>query len=219
MIASDLINYMVPPLKPSDDITRAKQWMDEFRVKQLPVVNEGNLLGFITEDMLFDSEILYPYAGDYPLVNLDCQVHSSKHYYDILKLHGKYKMDVVAVVDGEFKGVVIIQDILQELSQTAMVNSEGAILIIETTLQDYSLLEISRIIERNGSSILGLNMSAQASDPEKVEIAVRVNSQLVSEIQSGLRSSGYNLISTFNGDDKSFDENERYGLLMKYLES
>lgn len=219
MIAEDLINYMVPPLKVTDDITRAKQWMDEFRVKELPIVKEGQLLGFITEDMLYDDEILHPYVGDYPLVAQQCQVSSKKHYFEILKLHRTFNMDLVAVVDDSFKGIVLVQDILKELSKTAMVNSDGAIIILETTLQDYSLLEISRIIEMNEASILGLNMRGSEEEPEKIEVVIRLNAQVINEIINGLKTSGYKVSSTFNTEDKSFDEEERYRLLMKYLES
>ena len=219
MIADTLINYMVPPLKVKDDIARAKQWMDEFRLKELPVVENGDLLGFITEDMLYDDEILHPFVGEYPLISQECFVGSQRHYFDILRLHGIYNMDVVAVVDEKFKGVVLIQDILKELSKTAMINSEGAIITIETTLRDYSLLEISRIIEMNEGSILGLNMRGNEEESEKIEVVIRLNAQVITEITHGLQSSGYKVLSTFNTADKSFDEDERYHFLMKYLES
>ncbi len=218
MIAEQLINYMVPPLKPEDDITRAKQWMDEFRVKELAVVDNEKLLGYVSEALLYDSEIMHPNVGSYPLLGQECIVAPWKHYYDILKVLDENDMDLVAVVDNElFKGVVLKSDILKEFSKTAIVNSPGAIVILQTSLSDYSLAEISRIVEMNGSTVLGANVRPDPNDPSQLEIVLRINNQDVNQISNGLSKSGYQVISSFNTEDNSFNEEERYGLLMKYL--
>jgi CBS domain-containing protein len=218
MIAEQLINYMVPPLKPSDDITRAKQWMDEFRVKELPIVKEGILMGYVSEEILYDTEIMYPEVGSYPLIGQSFKVAPWKHYYDILKELSDNKMDLVAVIENdEFKGVVLKDDILSEFSKTAIVNSIGAIVILQTSLKDYSLSEISRIVEMNGSIVLGANVRPNNEDHSQIEIVLRINNQEVNQISNGLSKSGYQVISSFNTEDNSFNEEERFGLLMKYL--
>ncbi len=218
MIAEQLINYMVPPLKPTDDITRAKQWMDEFRLKELPVINENKLLGFVSEDLLYDAEMMHPEVGKYPLMGQACVVAPWKHYYDILKILRDNSMDVVAVLKNEeFKGVVLKDDILKEFGNTAIVNSEGAIIILRCTLNDYSLAEISRIVEMNGSTILGANVKPNEKDPSQIEVVLRINHQDVNQISSSLSNIGYQVVSSFNTEDNSYDEEERFGLLMKYL--
>ncbi|MEM6828879.1 MAG: CBS domain-containing protein [Bacteroidota bacterium] len=209
---------MVPPLNPTDDVTRAKQWMDEFRLKELPVIDDKQLLGFISEELLYDTEVMHPEVGKYPLIGQQCVVAPWKHYYDILKIQRDNSMDVVAVLDNkEFKGVVLKDDILREFANTAIVNSEGAIIIVQTSLNDYSLAEISRIVEMNGSTILGANIKPNAEDPSQIEIVLRINHQDVNQISSSLNNIGYQVISSFNTEDNSYDEDERFGLLMKYL--
>lgn len=219
MTADQLINYMVPPLKPSDDIARAKQWMDEFRVKELPVVDDHKLLGFVSEELLYDTEIMYPEVGNYPMMGHSCIVSPYSHYYDILKVQNEHKMDLVAVVDEneQFKGVVLISDILKEFAKTAIVNSLGAIITLKTALSDYSLSEISRIVEMNGSTVMGANVKPDLDDPSLIEIVLRINHQDVNQIATGLSKSGYKVTSSFNTEDNSFDEQNRYGMLMKYL--
>ena len=54
MIASQLITYEIPPLKLSDKGSRALDWMEEFKVTDLPVVNNGEYLGMIEETQLLD---------------------------------------------------------------------------------------------------------------------------------------------------------------------
>jgi hypothetical protein len=220
MTAEQLINYMIPPLKKNDEVSRALHWMEEFRVKELPVVHEGKLLGFVNEDILFDNDHLSADIGELPLLSLTCQVAPWQHYYDLLKVLKDHKMGMIAVVDDDlFRGVVIIEDILNEFAQTAMVNTPGAIITIQASLKDYSLSEISRIVEMNDSTIVGVNIKPTANDPSQIDIVIRINNQDVNQISSGLVNHGYLVTSSFNSEDKSFDEKERYNMLMKFLES
>jgi len=219
MKAKDLINYMIPPLKKEDEITRAKQWMDEFRVKELPVIDSGKLIGFISEEMLYDSEIMYAEVGAYPLVSSTCRVVAWTHYYDILKILKEHKMGMIAVVEEDFfLGVVVIEDILNEFAQTAIVNTEGAIVTLKSTLNNYSLNEISKIVEINESMIVGVNLKPNIEDPSLVDIELRINSLDVNQISNMLSKNGYTVTSSFNTEDKSFDEKERLDLLMKFIE-
>ena len=41
MIALDLISNDIPPLKPTDNGFVALEWMEEFKVSHLPVVNDN----------------------------------------------------------------------------------------------------------------------------------------------------------------------------------
>ena len=43
MIAIDLINDGIPPLKHSDTAEKALNWMDEFKVSHLPVLKRRKL--------------------------------------------------------------------------------------------------------------------------------------------------------------------------------
>ena len=54
MVAADLINEMIPPLKSNDSVKKALNWMDAFRITQLPIVASNVYKGIITEDMLYE---------------------------------------------------------------------------------------------------------------------------------------------------------------------
>ena len=55
MIAEELINHMIPPLKVTDDAHKAIVWMEEFRCNHLPVVEDGQLYGFISEEIILEA--------------------------------------------------------------------------------------------------------------------------------------------------------------------
>lgn len=54
MIAQELINHMIPPLKPNDLAEKAVAWMEELRCNQLPVVENSKFLGLISEEIILD---------------------------------------------------------------------------------------------------------------------------------------------------------------------
>ncbi len=54
MTASELISYDIPPLKITDSGEKALDWMEEFKVKDLPVINERQYVGIIEESDVLD---------------------------------------------------------------------------------------------------------------------------------------------------------------------
>ncbi|HSH64423.1 MAG TPA: CBS domain-containing protein [Bacteroidia bacterium] len=57
MLAKDLITDEIPPLKTSDIGLMAINWMDEFKVSQLPIVNKHEYLGLISDTDILDLNI------------------------------------------------------------------------------------------------------------------------------------------------------------------
>ena len=98
MIAEDLINHMIPPLKGTDDAHKAIVWMEEFRCNYLPVVDAGHLLGFISEEIILETNDIEKHVGDFNLVGQTSYVHLDTHFYDILKVATDNKLQMVAVL-------------------------------------------------------------------------------------------------------------------------
>ncbi|MEQ8581095.1 MAG: cbs domain containing protein [Marinoscillum sp.] len=219
MIAKDLINYMIPPLKPQDEISKAKQWMDELRLSELPVVESGLFLGLIDEELLLNDELRYPAVGDYPLVGQQCVVHAGNHYYDVLKTSGLEGFRIVAVIDelNQYLGVVSIEDVVEAFAQNSSVNTPGAILGLRLKLHDYSLAEISRIIESNEAKILSSYLSPHSIEPGELNLTLKINKEEITHIVASLEQHGFYVENSYNMRDSSYEEKERIDILMKYL--
>ena len=54
--------------------------------------------------------------------------------------------------------------------KTAIVNSVGAIVILQSSIGNYSLSEIARIVEMNGSTVLGANVRPKNDDHSKSKL-------------------------------------------------
>jgi CBS domain-containing protein len=219
MIAEELINHMIPPLKVTDDAHKAIVWMEEFRCNHLPVVDEGQLLGFISEEIILESNDIDKRLGEFDMVGKDCVVGPDSHFYDILRIAGEHKLQIVAVLNEaqQYVGVITVQDIMTSFAQTASVQMQGGILVLSMDLIDYSLAEISRYVEENNAKIISSTMLEDPMDKGRIKLTLKINQLDLSRIVATLERFGYRVIAQFQEDRKDGDDKERLDMLMRYL--
>lgn len=219
MIAEELINHMVPPLKVTDDAHKAIVWMEEFRCNFLPVVDDGELLGFISEEIIMESNDIEKNLGGFELVAKGCAVSQDAHFFDILRVAGEHKLNMVAVLNEEKKyaGIITVQDVMASFAQTASVQMPGGILVLSMDLIDYSLAEISRYVEENNAKIISSTMVEDSMDRGKIKITIKINQLDLSRIVATLERFGYRVIGRYQEATRDDDSKERLDMLMKYL--
>ncbi|MEK6782796.1 MAG: CBS domain-containing protein [Bacteroidota bacterium] len=219
MIAEELINHMIPPLKITDDAHKAIVWMEEFRCNHLPVVDEGQLIGFISEEIILESNDIDKSVGDFDLMGKECCVSPDSHFYDILRIAGENKLQIVAVLNEErqFAGVITVQDIMASFAQTAAVKMQGGIIVLSMDLIDYSLAEISRLVEENKAKIISSTMVEDTMDPGKIKLTLKINQVDLSRIVATLERFSYRIIGRYQEIRKDVDDNDRIDMLLKYL--
>ena len=220
MLASELINHMIPPLKLTDTTAHALLWMDEFRCNQLPVVNKGEFLGLVSEDLILDQEIEVSFIKELKLECVHCKVDQSAHFYDIIKLAAGNDIELVGVVDSknEFVGVITIKDTISALSQTLAVQSVGAVLIISLKAIDYSLSEISRLVESEGYKILSSSIKNDSVADDMLKLTIKVNSEDVERLIATLERFDYKVIVRLGDQEQPSRDQERLDILFKYLD-
>lgn len=220
MLASELINQMIPPLKLTDTTAHALVWMDEFRCNQLPVVHNGAFLGLVSEDLILDQEAEVSLIKELDLECQHCRVDQSAHFYDIIKLASGNDIELVGVVDGrnQFVGVITIKDTISALAQTLAVQSAGAVLIISLKSIDYSLSEISRLVESEGYKIFSSSIKKDDSNADKLKLTIKVNSEDVSRLVATLERFEYKVIAQLQDKNTEESDQERLDVLFKYLD-
>lgn len=219
MVAADIINLMIPPLKATDDAHKAVIWMEEFRCNHLPVIGNNQLLGFISEDIILEANDIEKNLSEFELVGKTCVVNKESHFYEILKVAGDHKLQLVAVVNevGEYEGVITVQDIMTSFAQTAAVQIPGGILILSLDLIDYSLAEISRLIEENNAKILSSIVVEDPLDNRKIKLTIKINQLDLTRIVATLERFEYKIIGRYQEDKKDFEDKDRIDMLMRYL--
>lgn len=220
MIALEIINQMIPPLKTSDTAGKAYKWMEELRTNQLPVLEEGMYKGFITENIILEENNLDKRIGDFELEGAGCFVHFHQHIYDVMKVAADNEAQIVAVLDEEnqYQGVINVEDTIAAFAQTAAVQSPGGVIVISMLQIDYSLAEISRLIEAEGAKILSSWISDDLLDGAKVKLTLKINKADLSHIIATLERFEYKIISRFHETNESASDQEKMDVFMKYLD-
>lgn len=219
MIALELINHMIPPLKLSDDGRKAIVWMEELRTNQLPVVEKGRFLGFISEEIILEENDKTRLVSEYDLYAEQGFVYDHQHFYDIIKMASEHEIQMVAVLNekGGFSGVVPIEDTIAAFAQSTAVQETGAILVISMNHRDYSLAEISRIVEGENARILSSCLTSDYADSAKIRVTLKINKVELSHITATMERFGYKIIGRFQEVESKSNDQERYDMLMKYL--
>ncbi len=220
MIAEELINHMIPPLKVTDDAHKAIVWMEEFRCVHLPVVDDGKLLGFISEEIILESNDIDRTLADFDLVGKNCSVYLNAHFYDILRIAGDNKLQIVAVLndDNAYAGVITVQDIMISLSQSASVQMPGGILVLSMDLIDYSLAEISRYVEENNAKVISSLMVQDPMDQGKIKVTLKINQVELTRIVATLERFGYRVIGRYHETRQDTGDKDKIDMLLRYLD-
>lgn len=220
MIAEELINHMIPPLKVGDDAHKAIVWMEEFRCNHLPVIDDGKLIGFISEEIILEANDIEKHLKDFELVGKECFVHNETHVYDILRIASDNKLQIVAVLNEEehYVGIITIQDVMTSFAQSAAIQMPGGIIVLSMNLIDYSLAEIARYVEENNAKIISFMMVEDPLDKGKIKLTLKINQEDLSRIVATLERFGYRVIARYQENRTDPDnEKERLDMLMRYL--
>jgi acetoin utilization protein AcuB len=223
MIAEELLNQMIPPLKVSDTVGKAAKWLEEFHVGQLPVLDDRQYRGLVTEADLLDYELADnsgQLLAGLPLGYADVHVQSDQHFYSIMEVAIQNKVQLVPVLnkEREYVGVVTISDTLAAFGQPPIAAGQGAVLVLSMEERDYSLATISRYIEENGSKVLSAHVAQDEHDPYRIRLTIKVNTPSLTRIVATLERFGYAITAQFSGvGELGENEQERYDALLKYL--
>jgi acetoin utilization protein AcuB len=219
MVAKDLISEVIPSLKTSDPGQTALNWMEIFRISHLPIVNNQEFLGLISDADIYDMNQPEEPIGNHALTLFKPYVTTEQHIFEVIGLASRLKLSIVPVLDNKnhYKGVITTNDLIRHIAGFSSMDQPGGIIVLELVERDYTLSQIAQIVESNNVKVLSMYIT---SPPEstKLEVTLKVNTgDLVSVIRTFER---YNYeVKTWVTNSDSMDTfySERLDLLMKYL--
>jgi CBS domain-containing protein len=219
MVAKDLISEVIPSLKTSDLGQTALNWMEIFKISHLPIVNNQEFLGLISDTDIYDMNQPNEPIGNHALTLYKPFVTTEQHIFEVIGLASRLKLSVVPVLDSKnnYKGVITSNDLIRHIAGISSMDQPGGIIVLEVIDRDYSLSQIAQIVESNNVKVLSMYITSSPGST-LLEVTLKVNtSDLVSVIRTFER---YNYeVKTWVTDNDSMDHfySERFDLLMKYL--
>ncbi len=215
--ASELYTSEILPLRTSDTGEDALEVMHDFFVQHLPIVNDRELLGIVSEADVLEQDAGAA-IGSYNLSLPHIRIRTSDHLYEVMRMVAQYELSAVPVVelDGSYVGLITANDLLNYYARTATFTETGSIIVLEMQRRDYSLAEIARIAESENAIILSSFVESVA-DGSLLQITIKVNHEHVSGIISTFQRFGYEVQGTFNEGEAVDTMRERYDALINYL--
>jgi acetoin utilization protein AcuB len=219
MLAIDLVSDVIPALRTSDTGARALSWMEIFRISHLPIVDNQEFLGLISDTDIYDLGLMDEPIGNYKLTLFSPFVYSGQHIYEVIEIASRLRLTVIPVLDEDknYKGLIGQSDLLAQVAALAAVRDPGGIIVLEMNQHDYSLSQIAQIIESNNSKVLSLYIK-NAGESTMMEVTIKISSTDMTSIIKTFDRYNYHIKATFMDDDNlsSFYEN-RYEQFMRYL--
>jgi CBS domain-containing protein len=219
MIAQELINQKIPPLKLTDTTQKAVRWMEEFKVSQLPVVEDGKFLGMLSEELVYDLDSYFGNVEQARLIHQTVHVSKTQHFYDVLRIAAQHSASMVPVLDESEKyvGVINLGDPATILSKLTGSHNPGGIIEISMSEKDYSLAEIARLIESNDTKILSAFIHSDEVNKENLRLTLKLNKIDLGRTIATLERFGYQISAQWHETDLADTDQERLGMLLKYL--
>jgi CBS domain-containing protein len=219
VVANDLISEIIPALKTSDTGQTALNWMEIFRISHLPIVNNQDFLGLISDTDIYDMNQPEEPIGNHELTLLKPFVKDSQHLFEVIGLAAQLKLTVVPVLDnhGYYKGVITTNDLVRHIAGISSMDQPGGIIVLEMTDRDYSLSQIAQIVESNNVKVLSMYITSP-KESTRLEVTIKVNTSDMLALVRTFERYNYD-VKTWVTSNDSIDRfySERFDLLMKYL--
>ena len=219
MLARELISDVVTALKTSDTGTKALMWMEVFRVKHLPIVNHCEFLGLIADADIYDLNNPDEPVGNHELSLTKPWVNEDQHIYEVIELLSRLELTMVPVLNYEMQylGVITQEDLTRKFAHLSAMQQPGGIIELEMDPMDYSLSEISQIVESNNGRILSTYVAA-TDDAKKLRVTLKINLTELNSVMQTFDRYNYNVVSSHQSDENLDDfYQERFDVFLKYL--
>jgi acetoin utilization protein AcuB len=218
MLAKDLITDEKPAVKTTDTGSMVLHWMEEYKVRHLPIVNQNEYLGLICETDILDHNITDSELAKYKLSLMRPFVFQEQHFYDVIKMFSNLKLTVLPVLDNNqnYVGLIPLTALLQEFSTITATREPGGIIILEMNEHDYSLSQIAQIIEGSDGKILSCYVNS-LPDSTKIEVTLKINKEEISGILQTFYRYNYTVKASFHQSEFSNDMKDRFDSFMNYI--
>ena len=218
MKASNLISSSLITLHPDDDGDRALSLMDELRVNHLAVVRNSFYLGILSEKEILSWDKTDEFIEEHISELSAPSVIGSQHLFDIIQTVEQNSLSIIPVLDEEkhYLGAITNRKLLYTIAKSTAVQSVGGVIVLQMNQNDYSMSEISRIIEENDTKILSSYITS-VPNAQKIEITLKLNKIDITAIVKDFDRFDYTLIASYNQDENNDDFLERYESLMRFL--
>jgi Mg/Co/Ni transporter MgtE len=182
----EITNYITTDFKAIDSqetIATVKDFFDDLNYSHFPVVEEGVYIGSISAEDIetFEED---KKVTDYKYTLEAFFTRTDALWLEVLEVFAKNHSNLIPVLDesNKYVGYYEIDDIMSFFHQTPFLKEQGRIIKVKKGVLDYSMSQITQIVESNNGKLLGLFISE--SDVDTIEVTMKISLGAINEITS-----------------------------------
>ena len=213
---SEYVNNDFKPIDIKETIEVVQDFFIEIAYSHFPVLENDIFIGCIAAEDVDTFEIQKK-LSDYRYTVEGFFVRASMSWLDVLEVFARNNSNIVPILDdtNKYIGYYEITDVVKFLNGTPFLKEVGGIIIVEKNSNEYSMSQITQIVESNNGKLLGLFISEATND--KIQITIKITLGSMNEIIQSFRRYNYEIVSEHNEDNYLNILKERSEYLDKYL--
>jgi predicted transcriptional regulator len=217
--AIDLTTLSVPEIDIKYTQQEIKNILESNSSDYFPITESNKCLGLISKSSLQNNRNRSEFPFDY-IIKPDLHIYFDHQIFDILDYFITNQCVVLPVLDENenYMGCINSDSLLNALANTLTYKIPGSVITLEVYVNDYSMSEISNIIESEKTSIVGLIINDENILDNKIEVILKLNNSNIDRVIASLERFEYKIKSYSSGESISNDKlKEHYDALMHYL--
>lgn len=209
----------MPSVKSSEKGQKALNWMDVLRVSHIPVVDDNKYLGLVSDKLIYDLNLLdVPIEKELNKLDIS-HAHKKQHIFEVAMLMYKLKLSVLPVLDTDhyYLGAITLYDLARRFARLFSLQEVGGVIVLEMNVNDYSLSQISQIVESNDTKILSFFMN-RLPGTSNLDLILKLDKEDLSPVIQAFTRYDYNVKAVYM-DDSMLDDlyKDRYEQFMKFM--
>jgi acetoin utilization protein AcuB len=218
-LANRLISDAILPVRSDDIGKKALNYMDVYRVSHIPVVDDQHYLGLVSDKLIYDLNLVdEPISKEMDKLNTT-HAHIDQHIFELAVVMYKLKISVLPVLDDDhyYVGSITLYDLARRFASLFSLMEPGGVLVIETNVNDYSVAQITQVIEGNDAKILTFFIDRKPGT-NMIDLIIKLNTEDLSAVYQSLTRYNYNVIATYLDQSMLNDlYKDRFDQFMKFM--
>jgi len=219
LLAVKLISNVIPSVRSTEKGQKILNTMDVFRVSHLAVVDGNRYLGLISDKFIYDLNLLKKTIVEDTDKLITTHVHEDQHIFEVASMMYKLKLSVMPVLKSghEYIGSITLYDLARRFAHYFSLQEVGGVIVLEVNVNDYSMTQISHIVESNETKILSFFMNRIAGT-NRLEIILKLDKEDLSPVIQSFTRYDYNVKAIYLDHSMLNDlYMDRYQQFMKYM--
>jgi len=219
LLAEKLISDVIPAVTSSDNGRKALSHMDVYRVSHIPVVDDTKYLGLVSDKLVYDLNLVeVPISTALDKLNTT-HAHKDQHIFELAVVMYKLKISVLPVLDVDhyYLGAITLYDLARRFANLFSLQEVGGVVVVEMNVTDYSVAQISQIVESNDVKILSFFIDRKPG-ANVLDVIIKLDSEELSGVVQALMRYDYNVKAIYQDRSMLNDlYQDRFDQFMKFM--